>query len=238
MKYYYDLHLHSCLSPCGDMDMTPNNITGMAKLLGLDIIALTDHNTSLNCEATIAAGREYGVTVVPGMELTTSEDIHAVCLFPTLEKALEWSEYVDNHRIKIRNRPDIYGRQVIMNAQDEETGEIEHLLLPASEISIMNAHRMVREFGGVCFPAHIDRDSLSILSVLGEIDPSCGFTVAELADRGKLEMLRAQHPILDTLRIVTDSDAHYLENMRDAEHTLDLDEPTAECLIRTLDKGL
>ena len=72
MKYYYDLHLHSCLSPCGDMDMTPNNITGMAKLLGLDIIALTDHNTSLNCEATIAAGKENGVVVVPGMELTTS----------------------------------------------------------------------------------------------------------------------------------------------------------------------
>ena len=86
MKYYYDLHLHSCLSPCGDMDMTPNNITGMAKLLGLDIIALTDHNTCRNCEATIAAGKENGVVVVPGMELTTSEDIHAVCLFPNLER--------------------------------------------------------------------------------------------------------------------------------------------------------
>ena len=86
MKYYYDLHLHSCLSPCGDMDMTPNNITGMAKLLGLDIIALTDHNTCRNCEATIAAGKENGVVVVPGMELTTSEDIHAVCLFPDARK--------------------------------------------------------------------------------------------------------------------------------------------------------
>ena len=126
------------------MDMTPNNITGMAKLLGLDIIALTDHNTSLNCEATIAAGRENGVVVVPGMELTTSEDIHAVCLFPTLERALEWSEYVDNHRIKIKNRPDIYGRQVIMNALDEGIGELEPQLLPATEISIMNASRAYR----------------------------------------------------------------------------------------------
>ena len=207
------------------MDMTPNNITGMAKLLGLDIIALTDHNTSLNCEATIAAGKENGVVVVPGMELTTSEDIHAVCLFPTLERALEWSEYVDNHRIKIKNRPDIYGRQVIMNTLDEEIGELEHLLLPATEISI---------FGGICYPAHVDRDSLSILSVLGEIDGSCGFITAELADKTKLDTLRRLHPILDTLNIVTNSDAHYLENMRDAENQIELEELSAECLVERL----
>ena len=104
MDYYYDLHIHSCLSPCGDMDMTPNNLVNMAKLLGLDVIALTDHNSSLNCEAAIEVGREIGLTVIPGMELTTAEDIHAVCLFPTLERALDWNEYVDAHRIKIRNR--------------------------------------------------------------------------------------------------------------------------------------
>ncbi len=104
MKYYYDLHLHSCLSPCGDMDMTPNNLVNMAKLLGLDVIALTDHNTSLNCEAAIKVGEEVGVLVIPGMELTTSEDIHAVCLFPTLEKALAFSQYVDENRIHIRNK--------------------------------------------------------------------------------------------------------------------------------------
>ena len=234
MKYYYDLHIHSCLSPCGDMDMTPNNITAMANLLGLDIIALTDHNSSLNCGAAIAAGRENGVVVVPGMELTTSEDIHAVCLFPTPERALEWSEYVDAHRIKVRNRPDIYGRQVIMNALDEEIGEVEHLLLPASEISIMDASRRVREFGGLCYPAHIDRDSLSILSVLGEIDGSCGFVTAEVADSGRLPELKRQHPILESLHIVTSSDAHYLENMRDAENQLELEELSAECLVKTL----
>ena len=180
MNFFYDLHLHSCLSPCGDMDMTPNNIVGMSKLLGLDVIALTDHNTSLNCEATMKVGEENGLLVIPGMELTTSEDIHAVCLFPTLEKALEWNDYVDQNRIKIKNKPDIYGRQVIMNENDEETGEIEALLLPATNISIMTAHKLVRDFGGVCYPAHVDRDSLSILSVLGEIDESCGFVAAEL----------------------------------------------------------
>ncbi len=235
MRYFYDLHLHSCLSPCGDMDMTPNNITGMASILGLQIIALTDHNTCRNCEATIEAGKRNGVVVVPGMELTTSEDIHAVCLFPSLEKAMDWDAYVDAHRIKIKNRADIYGRQVLMNAEDEEIGEIEHLLLPGTEISIMNAYRKVQEFGGICYPAHIDRDSLSILSVLGEIDPYCGFVTAELANFAKLEALRLVHPILDALHIVSSSDAHYLENMRDAAFTLNLEEPTAAEVIRVLD---
>ena len=238
MQYYYDLHLHSCLSPCGDMDMTPNNLVNMAKILGLDVIALTDHNTSLNCEAAIKVGEEVGVLVIPGMELTTSEDIHAVCLFPALEKALAFSEYVDANRIKVRNKAEIYGRQVIMNENDEEIGEIEHLLLPASFISIMDAYSKAHEFGGICYPAHIDRDSLSILSVLGEIDPYCHFKTAELADLSKLDELKKQHPILETLHIVNCSDAHYLENMRDAANTLELPELTREAVLDFLDSPL
>lgn len=235
MKYYYDLHLHSCLSPCGDMDMTPNNLVNMAKLLGLDVIALTDHNTSLNCEAAMAVGDAVGVLVIPGMELTTSEDIHAVCLFPTLEKALAFSEYVDANRIKVKNKSEIYGEQIIMNEDDKAVGEIEHLLLPASFISIMDAYQKVKEFGGICYPAHIDRDSLSILSVLGEIDPCCGFKTAELADLSKLDALRQQHPILDAMNIVNCSDAHYLENMREAHNTLDLPGLTREAVLSYLD---
>ena len=235
MQYYYDLHLHSCLSPCGDMDMTPNNIVNMAKLLGLDVIALTDHNTSLNCEAAIKVGEEIGVLVIPGMELTTAEDIHAVCLFPTLEKALAFSDYVDANRIKVRNKAHIYGRQVIMDENDEEIGELEHLLLPASFIGIAEAYGKAKEFGGICYPAHIDRDSLSILSVLGEIDPACGFRSAELADVSKLDELKQQHPILNDMHIVTCSDAHYLENMKDAQNTLELPELTREAVIQALD---
>ena len=234
-RYYYDLHLHSCLSPCGDMDMTPNNLVNMAKLLGLDVIALTDHNTSLNCEAAMKVGEEVGLLVIPGMELTTAEDIHAVCLFPTLEQALDFSHYVDENRFKVPNKAEIYGRQVIMNENDEEIGEIEHLLLPASFIGMYDAYRKAQEFGGICYPAHIDRDSLSILSVLGEIDPYCGFRTAELADISKLPELRKQHPILDHMNIITCSDAHYLENMRDAANTLELPELTREAVINYLD---
>ena len=80
-RYYYDLHIHSCLSPCGDDDSTPNNIAGMASLKGLQIVALTDHNTCKNCPAIMKKAEEYGVTEIPGMELTTSEEIHVLCLF-------------------------------------------------------------------------------------------------------------------------------------------------------------
>lgn len=235
MKYFYDLHLHSCLSPCGDMDMTPNNIVNMAKLLGLDVIALTDHNTCLNCPAAMKIGESIGLTVIPGMELTTAEDIHAVCLFPALKNALAFNDYVDSHRIKVKNKAHIYGRQVIMNEDDEEIGEIEHLLLPASFIGITDAYRKAKEFGGICYPAHIDRDSLSILSVLGEIDPFCGFKTAELADISKLGELKKLHPILNGMHIVTCSDAHYLENMRDAQNTLDLPLLSREAVINCLD---
>ncbi len=93
-KYYYDLHIHSCLSPCGDDEATPNSIAGMGKINGLDIMALTDHNTCKNCPAFFEAAKRYGILPVAGMELTTAEEIHMVCLFESLEKAMEFDEFV------------------------------------------------------------------------------------------------------------------------------------------------
>ena len=118
MRVYYDLHIHSCLSPCGDNDMTPNNIVNMSLLNGMDMIALTDHNSCKNCRAAVRAGEEAGVTVVPGMELTTSEEAHVVCLFPTVEQAEAFGDYVESRSPEIRNRPEIFGDQLIMDWQD------------------------------------------------------------------------------------------------------------------------
>ncbi len=234
MNAFYDLHLHSCLSPCGDMDMTPNNIVGMATLLGLQIIALTDHNSCKNCPAVAELGEANGICVIPGMELTTAEEIHAVCLFPNLEAALTFDEYVENHRVKIKNRADIYGEQAILNSQDEKIGEVDYLLIPATQISVSSAASLVRSFGGICFPAHIDRSSYSLLSVLGEIPPECGFTTAEISPCGNAVELKKQHPILERMNIVTSSDAHYLENMREKEFCLPLDAVSAESVLSYL----
>lgn len=223
MRYYYDLHMHSCLSPCGDMDMTPNNIVGMSKLLGLDVIALTDHNSVLNCKAVMQLGEENGLCVIPGMELTTMEEIHVVCLFPDFDKALAFNDYVKEHQMQINNRADIYGRQVIMDKNDVETGEVDNLLILATDISVMDVKPLVESYDGVCYPAHINRDSMSILSVLGEIPPECGFKTVEVSSSGDIDKLKAMHPILNDMLIVRDSDAHYLKNMKDAENFLELD---------------
>ena len=116
-RYYCDLHIHSCLSPCGDMDMTPVNIVNMARLNGLDIIALTDHNTVKNCPAAIACGKEAGLLVLPGMELTTEEEAHVLCLFAEMEGAEAFEHEVDKRRVYIENRAEIFGRQVVMDAE-------------------------------------------------------------------------------------------------------------------------
>ena len=119
---YYDLHIHSCLSPCGDKDMTPANIAGMAAVKGLDVIALTDHNSCRNCPAAMRHAEDLGITLIPGMELTTSEEVHVVCLFPTLEAAMDFDQYVYLHLLPVKNRPDIFGEQLILDEKDQITG--------------------------------------------------------------------------------------------------------------------
>lgn len=231
MEFNYDLHIHSCLSPCGDMDMTPNNIINMAKLLNLDIIALTDHNTCLNCEALISLSNKHDITVVPGMELTTSEEIHVVCLFPALEDALRFNDYVKEHQFSIKNKEKIYGRQVIMNEKDEETGEIENLLIIATDISVMDVKKLVDDYNGIAFPAHIDKSSTSVLSVLGEIPNECEFTCAEIYPHDKTEELIAKYPILGNMHHIYSSDAHYLENMTESIKKINLKDRSAKSLI-------
>ena len=159
MKLRYDLHLHSCLSPCGDTDMTPNNIVGMAKLLGYDIIALTDHNSCLNTPAAVKVGQRLGVTVVPGMELCTREEAHVVCLFPTVEAALAFGERVREKSPEILNRPEIFGEQLVLDEEDQVIGKEEKLLIAAADIGIYEVLPLARSYGGTAFPAHVDKDS-------------------------------------------------------------------------------
>jgi len=139
----YDLHIHSCLSPCGDLDMTPNNIVGMAKISGLDVIAVTDHNSCKNCPAVMKVAEGYEILAIPGMELTTMEEVHVVCLFETLEDALSFGNYVDEKLIPIENREDIFGQQLICNEEDEVIGKESRLLINATTISFDDVYELV-----------------------------------------------------------------------------------------------
>jgi PHP family Zn ribbon phosphoesterase len=231
-KLYYDLHLHSCLSPCGDNDNTPCNIAGMASLCGLNIAALTDHNTTKNCPAFFEAARNYGIIPVAGMELTTSEDIHAVCLFENLDDAVRFDEMVSSRRILIKNKPEFFGEQLILDSRDNLIGSEEYLLSNATDISIDEIYSLAKQFGGVAYPAHIDRDGNSITAVLGTIPEYSEFDFYELHFKDSVNAMSEKYGI-DKGRFIVSSDAHYLTDMRDKDSYLELDiEDESEDAVR------
>lgn len=211
--------------------MTPYNLVNMSKLLGLDIIALTDHNTCRNCESAVKVGNEIGLTVVPGMELCTAEEVHVVCLFPDCESAMRFSDYIHSTMPPVKNRPDIFGEQSVMDECDNIIGTEDILLTLASSVSISNVCELVDSYGGVCYPAHIDRSSYSVLSNLGMITEDMGFSAVEMTADADRETLIKNHPILNGVRVFTDSDAHYLENLKDAENRIELPENSAKAVI-------
>lgn len=231
-RYYYDLHIHSCLSPCADNEMTPNNIAGMAVLNGLNIVALTDHNSTKNCRAFCAAAKKNGLIPIAGMELTTAEDIHIVCLFPSLEKAESFDAEYQQFRILYKNRKDIFGEQLILDENDEVIGEEEHLLLNASRLSLSEAVAMARGYGAAVFPAHIDRDENGIIASLGCVPDEPYFKCAEFNRAENIEEYTEKYN-LQSKMILTDSDAHYLWDISEAENFLELeDEPYSSDLVR------
>ena len=232
-NYFYDLHTHSCLSPCGDVGMTPNSLAGMASLAGIEVLALTDHNTAANCPAFFKACKRYGVVPVGGMELTTAEEIHMVCLFPTLEAALEFEEAVRPRRMKINNRPAIFGNQLIVDDEDNVIGEDPFYLPAATEITLDEAPKLARRCGGICYPAHIDRPSGGLPAILGDFPPEIAFTAYELHDAANREAYEKRFPLLRNMNCICSSDAHYLEQIRDAAYSLPLDdEPYSSAMIR------
>ena len=233
--YRCDLHLHSCLSPCGDEDMTPGNIVGMSLLNGLQIVALTDHNSTKNCPAFFKIAKANGIIPVAGMELTTAEDVHAVCLFRDLESAMAFGEFVDARRFKIKNQPERVGEQHVTDENDEVIGEEEYLLLNASYLSLEEAYAEVKSRGGVCYPAHIDRSSNGIIAMLGDFPPDPHFTAFELNDIASLERCLDEYPVLRErgLTYVASSDAHYLTDIAEEGFAVELDdEPYSSQLVR------
>ena len=231
-RYAFDLHLHSCLSPCADDDMTPANLAGMCKLAGLDVVALTDHNTSGNCAAFCKAAREHGLLALPGMELCTREEVHVVCLFPDLESAAAFSDYVGKLLPPIPNDPAVFGSQVLMDGEDTVLGEETLLLAGAADIGLYGVHDLVATFGGVAYPAHIDRQSNSLLSQMGFWDPDLNFPLAEVSRRCPEDLFDRRD--LRGLRHIAASDAHYLHQVMDAYQYMEVPERSAKAVLNWL----
>ena len=223
MKLYYDFHIHSCLSPCGDEDSTPNNIVNMALIKGLNAIALSDHNTGKNCPAAMAVGRKNGLVVLPAMELTTSEDIHILCLFEKYEGLEKLETYIQKTRLRVKNKPEIFGRQLIMDENDEIIGQEEDLLIVSSGVSVEEAAALVAGFGGIAVPAHIDKQANGLVGVLGAFDYNLGFKMIESTLGSGV-----------TLPRLTGSDAHYLWDNAEAEHFIEADSCSAHGVFAAL----
>lgn len=230
--YAFDLHMHSCLSPCGGDDNTPANLAGMCALAGLEVAALTDHNTTGNCGAFCEAAARYGLLALPGMELTTAEEAHVVCLFSTLEGAQEFGAYVRERLPPVKNDPDLFGPQVLMDGADRVLGEETAFLAGAADIGIYDVAHLVEKYGGIAYPAHIDRPSFSLLSNLGLWDDALGFPLAEVSRNCPPDLF--DRPDLKGVRHITACDAHYLDQIPDAHQFMTLEEPTAELVLKWL----
>lgn len=232
----YDLHIHSCLSPCGDEEMTPNNIVGMAQLLELPVIAVADHNTARQLPAVQKLVEEAGILLVPAIEITTAEEAHVLSLFPDLESALAMSDELYEALPPVRNKPDIFGAQIIMDEDDNPTGELTKLLINATRFPIGEVFKRVRGHGGVPVPAHIDKSSYSVLSSLGMIPPELEVKTVEVSPNGIKKGFVP--PGDEKYRVITDSDAHALEVLSGHEASaMELEELSIEAILRKFREG-
>lgn len=218
--------------------MTPSNIVGMSVIKGLDVIAVTDHNSCKNCPAVLAAAEEYGILAIPGMEINTSEEVHAVCLFEELKAAMEFDAYVYERLIPFPNKEEVFGKQQIYDGADQVCGIVPNLLINATDISFDGLWELVRGYGGVMFPAHVDKTANSLIANLGFVPPDSRFVTAEVKDLGKLHKLRKENPYLEGCRIISNSDAHYLEDIHEPELRLQVKERSVRGILEALAGGV
>ena len=234
-RFAFDLHMHSCLSPCGGEENTPADLAGMCALAGLDVVALTDHNTAGNCAAFCRAAERYGLVALPGMELTTAEEAHVVCLFPDVAAAEEFAALVRTRLPGVKNRADIYGPQILMDGEDNVLGEEDAFLAGAAGLGIYETSALVRSFGGVAYPAHIDRPSFSLLANLGLWDPDMGFALAEVSQNCPPGLF--DRPDLRGVPHLDGSDAHYLDQILDAHQYMTVPKRTPKAVLDWLRAG-
>lgn len=231
MKLYYDLHIHSALSPCADNDMTPNNIVNMSLIKGLDIIAVTDHNSCGNVRAVCGVSADR-LLVIPGMEIETSEEVHVVCYFPDIDSAEKMEEEIRKNMSGIKNREEIFGKQLYMDSEDNIVGKEELLLVSATKLGISEVFELAKKHNGVAVPAHIDRSSYSVLSNLGFIPPELDITAVEITPKNRKTMENDYK----NYKILSNSDAHYLEDISEPQFTIDIMTKNAKSVIEYLCK--
>jgi hypothetical protein len=209
-----DLHLHTVLSACAEGEMLPEFVLERAVELGLDIVAVTDHNSSENAAAMIHAATDTGIVVWPGMEVQSREEAHLLCLFDRLDQALAWQEIVYASLPRLKNKPAVFGEQVVLAPDGEPVGYNDRLLATSTFLSVEEVVQGVRGLGGLCLPAHVDRPMYSLIANLGFVPPELDIPGVEISHLLGPKEARSRYPQLARYGLIADSDAHRLSEMR------------------------
>lgn len=218
--------MHTCLSPCSELDMTPREIVNLSVAKGLDIIAVTDHNSAENVEAAKKAAEGTGLTVLAGMEITTSEEVHILALFERRDHAVLMQDIVFENLPSGENDERLYGHQVIVNENDEVMGFNKRLLIAATNLDARTILDLINSFSGISIASHIDREAFSVLSQLGFIPEELRFDAVELSPRISRDRAETIFKGLKKFPWVSFSDAHHADDIGKRITTFTLNEPT------------
>lgn len=225
--YKADIHIHSVLSPCASLDMSPATIISRAMARGLELIAVSDHNSTRNCDLAVSLGEEAGISVLRAVEVTTAEEVHCLSLFPDDLTAHHFQEFLETKMQHIVNDTKKFGFQLVLDRDENIIDEVEYFLPAALTASLEEVEEKVHSLGGIFIPAHIDRPSFSITSQLGFMPPDLSVDAVEMT--GKITEI--QYPV------IRNSDAHYPEHIGRRFTTYMLEAPTFSELFMAL-KGV
>jgi len=212
-KLRADLHIHSVLSPCADLEMSPRAIVKKARKRGLDLISITDHNASGNCKVTSDLARKEGIEFLFGMEVQTREEVHLLCYFNSLKGLKEWGKYTYEFLPSVSNNPQYFGDQLLVDEDDNIIGRENKLLLNSLDLSLEEIEQKVKQEGGVVIPAHIDKEPFGIIYQLGFMPSSFSGRMVEISGNTPWEKLKEEYPYLKDYYPLTFSDAHFLKDI-------------------------
>ena len=231
-----DLHIHTLLSPCGSLEMSPDVIIERAKACNLDLIGITDHNSTRQCSVVKTLGQEAGITVLCGAEVTSKEEVHVLAFFETDWQLSQFQQYLDLHLPKITNDPKRFGYQVCVDRNQDITYTEEHLLISALDQGIEQIGHMVHQLQGLFIPAHIDRMRFGILNQLGFIPSGLGADAMELSSACRLDEFLPHHQELRNSTLICGSDAHYPDQIGSAFTLLEMGSTGFDEILRTLSR--
>jgi 3',5'-nucleoside bisphosphate phosphatase len=208
--YRAELHSHTVLSPCAEVEMIPPLIVQTVIEKGINLLAVTDHNASANVIAVQQAARDTGLIVLPGMELQTREEVHLLCLFDTLEQLEAWQTLVDDHLPPLENDIEHFGEQFVVDAEGDFIRRELRLLLTSTDLSLEEAVGAVNAIDGLAIPAHIDRKANGLLALLGFVPTQVAVNALELSRHISIDVAPLRYPQIRGYPLVQDGDAHRL----------------------------